>query len=68
MGHIVRPSRASSQPPQSKFFARGEKVCLPLRDETILSVGRIKDVPTCWRIALGFTLFERVFVIDSSFT
>ena len=68
MGHIVRPSRASSQPPQSKFFARGEKACLPLRDATILSVGRIKDVPTCSRMALGFTLFERFFVIDSSFT
>ena len=68
MGHIVRPSRASSQPPQSKFFARGEKACLPLRDVTILSVGLIKDVPTCWLMALGFTLFERVLVIDSSFT
>ena len=68
MGHIVRPSRASSQPPQSKFFARGEKACLPLRDATILSVGRIKDVPTCSRIAAGSTLFEVVFVIDSSLT
>ena len=68
MGHIVRPSRASSQPPQSKFFARGEKACLPLRDATILSVGRIKDVPTCSRMALGSTLFEVVLVIDSSFT
>ena len=37
-------------------------------DATILSVGRIKDVPTCSWMALGSTLFERVLVIDSSFT
>lgn len=41
---------------------------MPFRDATILSVGRARDVPTCRRIASGFTLFDRVFVIDSSRT
>ena len=44
MGHIVRPSRASSQPPQSKFFARGEKACLPLRDATCAQIKTVRQV------------------------
>ena len=37
-------------------------------DATILSVGRTNEVATCSRIADGLAVFERVFVIDSSFT